>query len=281
MINKFIQYLKNENNSENTIKSYTYHIKQYYTWFFDSFSKEVAKLYRENILDYKSYLFNIRKLNGKTINVKLSALNKYNHFLIEFKIQENIVLDKRDFIKIQEKYANPSNISTQEVSAFKQEILENESKRNYAIVVLLIYTGLRISEALNIKRIDINLISKEIIIKSGKGKKQRIVIINDKVVNAIKEYLKEREYYLHKNSNNLFISKQSDSLNKSTINKVFNKYSDKITPHSLRHYFCTLALSKGWAVHEVASQVGHSNIHTTLLYTNPSIDEMKDKSNKL
>jgi integrase/recombinase XerD len=49
-----------------------------------------------------------------------------------------------------------------------------------------------------------------------------------------------------------------EPLDRSTVNKVFNKYSDKITPHTLRHFFCTIALESGLSVHEVAYLAGHS-----------------------
>jgi len=55
------------------------------------------------------------------------------------------------------------------------------------------------------------------------------------------------------------------------------KYSDKITPHTLRHYFCTIALEGGLSVHEVAYLAGHSNIHTTLIYLNPSREAIRNK----
>ncbi|NMB95039.1 MAG: site-specific integrase, partial [Clostridiaceae bacterium] len=52
---------------------------------------------------------------------------------------------------------------------------------------------------------------------------------------------------------------------------------NKITPHQLRHFFCTNALENGFAVHEVANLAGHSSIQTTLIYTNPSREKMKGK----
>ncbi|WP_330636726.1 site-specific integrase [Acutalibacter sp.] len=54
-----------------------------------------------------------------------------------------------------------------------------------------------------------------------------------------------------------------------------------ITPKSLRHFFCSLALESGYSIHEVANQAGHSNVQTTLIYANPTAQAMKDKANKL
>ena len=139
------------------------------------------------------------------------------------------------------------------------------------------YGGLRVSEAVNIKIDDINLKSRELVVRNGKGEKSRAVFLNDKIVNAVKSYLKERD----RESEFLFVSRQNNKVSRSRINQIFNKHSEVITPHSLRHFYCTNALEKGFSIHEVANQAGHSNIHTTMIYTNPSIEEMKEKANKL
>lgn len=275
MIEEFKKYLEDEAKSLGTIEMYLENVSSYIKWYSDSYGSEFEKLYRPNILEYKSYLKNIRVLNAKTINTKLSALIKFNEFLQP----ENIVIIKKDFIKVQSKVANPAIVSKIEVESFRQKVLEGDGSRNFAIVTLLAYAGLRISEALNLKINDINLISMEVIVRSGKGDKQRIVYINDKIRDAVRGYMKDRKD--RKDLSYLFLSRNGDRLDRTTINKVFNKYSDKITPHTLRHFFCSHALESGYSVHEVANQAGHSNINTTLLYTNPSIEKMKQKANQL
>lgn len=281
MLQEFIEYLKKDDKSINTIKSYTKHVEDYIEWFRGSYGTDLAKLYRENFLDYISYLLNIKKLNAKSINAKIAALIKLNEYLVESGLQDTMVASKKDYMKLQIEYASPAIVVKNDVEAFRQRILENESKRDYALVTLLAYSGMRISEALNIKMSDMNLTAREILIRYGKGKKQRLVIINDKIVNAVKEYLKERENYRYSDSEFLFVSRESKKVDRTTINHIFNDYSNKITPHTLRHFFCSYALENGWAAHEVANQVGHSNIQTTLMYTHPSRDEMKRKSNLL
>jgi integrase/recombinase XerD len=278
---EYKEWLIRDGKSENTIKSYLIHLNEYRKWFQESFHYEVGKLFRENILDYISYM-NIKKLNGKSINSKLAALCKYNKYLIEVGFQDSLVITKKDKIKVQNEYINPSTLTKDDVEIFRQTILENSNKRNFAIITLLAYSGLRITEALNIKLEDIDLTSMEILIRYGKGKKQRKVIFNDKIKNAIKEYIKEeRIKKMNSDSEYLFISQKSEHLDRTSMNKVFRNYSKRITPHSLRHYFCSHALDNGWSTHEVALQVGHSNIHTTLMYTHPTLDNLKRKSNLL
>jgi integrase/recombinase XerD len=193
----------------------------------------------------------------------------------------SMVVFKTDYMKVQLEFASPANITKSEVEAFRQKILETDNKRDYSLATLLAYSGLRISEAINLKLSDINLPAQEILVRYGKGKKQRLVIINDKVVNAIKQYLKDRESQRFKDSEYLFISRESEKVSRTRVNHIFNNYSNKITPHTLRHFFCSYAIENGWSVHEVAGQAGHSNIHTTLIYTNPSREEIKRKANLL
>ncbi|WP_187143771.1 tyrosine-type recombinase/integrase [Bacillus tuaregi] len=281
IMNQFVNYLKDEAKSENTIKSYVAHVNEYCSWFQESYGISCKKFFRENILDYKSYLLNVKKhqgknLNGKTVNSKLSSLHSFNKFLIKVNIQEEDVISKADFVRVQVDYANPCEITKKDVEHFRQLILEKGDKRLYALVTLLAYGGLRISEALNIKLNDYSFEGKELMVK-GKGGKQRIVYLNSKIINAFKEYLKVRDY----DSEYLFASRESDKVDRSVINKHFKKYSSKITPHMLRHYYCTAALESGYSIHEVANQAGHRDLKTSLIYTNPSREEMKRKAELL
>ncbi len=271
---EFKAYLVDEGKSPGTIKKYIENVGLYQKWYAESYGEGLQRLFRPNILEYISYLKNIKHLNAKTINGKLSALLKYNEFL-----GGKLMIIKKDFIKVQTETASPTDVTKVDVEKFRQLILKEGGERNYAIVTLLAYAGLRISEALALKLNDVNLTSRELIIRSGKGGKQRVVYLNDKIVEAIKGYLEKRSK--QDDTGYLFLSNKGGKLDRTSINKVFNEHSDKITPHTLRHFFCTNALESGYSVHEVANQAGHSNIHTTLLYTNPNIEKMKQKANLL
>lgn len=180
-------------------------------------------------------------------------------------------------MKIQIAYANPCTVEQKDVEAFRQRLLEGGSKRDFAIVTLYTYTGIRRSECVNLRADQVDLIAKEIYVV-GKGDKHRTVYLNDKTVHAIREYLKVR----NSDSPYLFVSRQSEKMAASRINQIFNQYSNVITPKMLRHYFCSHALDTGdYKIHEVANQAGHSNVQTTLIYSNPSARQMKEKANKL
>ncbi|WP_317624092.1 tyrosine-type recombinase/integrase [Bacillus sp. BD59S] len=92
-------------------------------------------------------------------------------------------------------------------------MLEDENNRNYTIVILLSYTGLRIFEALSIKMVDFNLQTGECIIRNGEGEKQQVVLLNSKVVHAPRNYFVERKKCsVVPHSPYLFISKKREKL---------------------------------------------------------------------
>ena len=272
LINSFKSYLDQEDKSIHTINNYSLDVKVYIKWHYDTFGIEFIRLLRPNILEYKSYLSTVKKLNGKTINRKLSSLINFNRYLVINGNQDDSVVFKKDYIKVQSEFANPCNIVKSDVESLRQKILLNNDLRLYCVVTIMAYCGLRIQETLDIKLKDFNLDSKELIIRKGKGNKQRVVIINNKIVGAIRSYLKVRDG----EGEYLFISRARSKLDRTVVNKQLNKYGS-ITPHMLRHFYCTNAMENGFQIHEIANQAGHSNITTTLIYTNPSKSELRRK----
>lgn len=115
------------------------------------------------------------------------------------------------------------------------------------------YAGLRISEVLQLKKVDVNITANQIRVTDGKGEKQRTVIINSKIVSAIREYQKSDQV----ESEYLFHNSKGKVLNPSTINKVFDEFSVEgyhIHPHMLRHFFCYNALESGaYSINEVSN----------------------------
>lgn len=284
MIESFTKYLREDGKSENTVKGYIQSVSGFLTWFDQSKGVEFKRLHRENVREYVSFLKTVKNAKPKTINTKINALVKFNEFLVETKVQEEMVLTKKDYVKVQQQYASLAKVEFKDVEKFRQMVLDSGNKRNYAIVSLLAYAGLRISEALNLKMTDFNVTSREILVLDGKGSKTRTVFMNDKVKAALQSWLKEREKSgIH--NEYVFVSNRNRRLDRTTVNKLFNDYSEKlgkeISPHDLRHFFCSHAIKSGLSVHEVANQAGHSNIHTTLLYTNPSKEDLINKMNQL
>lgn len=278
MLDGFCEYLRQQGKSENTVKAYCQGVKEYMRWHEETFGKRMKMLIRANVLDYISYLRTVKELNNRSVNAKLASLHSFNLYLISAGYKTEVVLTKEDYLKVQTAYASPSTVDRGEVERFRQEILENNGIRDYAIVTILAYAGLRISECLELRMGDISLAAREITVRHGKGDKMRVVYFGNKVANAVREYLKSRPAT---ENPYLFPGRGDSHLTRGQVNRIFNAHSASITPHTLRHFFCSNALENGYSIGELANQAGHSNVHTTLLYTNPTKEKMKEKANLL
>lgn len=290
MEEKFLQYMKNNTLSENTYKSYANDIKLFEQYYKDSYGENLTTLTHADISMYLNYLLK-HSISPITINRKLSAIKMYNLFLVENNIQNDIVINDKDYIKIQKTIINKEIPSTQEINKlkhFSSRDLKN-SKRDYCFMCIIIYGGLRESEIVSIKLNDINL-DNRILNIIGKGNKFRQVIINNEMHNALKEYLEERKNIKTENPY-LFLGQKNintkNPLNRNFCNRLLNKYKElckieKLHPHMLRSYFCSNALhNAGYSIDQVANQAGHSSLNTTKSYLITDKEDLLTMANKL
>ncbi len=273
-LNEFKNYLISCSKSENTISSYISDLEQYFS--------QYPTLSRENIIKFKNSLSG----SASTINRKLTSLKQYNEYLLSTKQIDGIYILKEDFIKVQNK-GNPTDVTTKQVEKFLEKVLTKDAdykSRNIAIIYLIANTGIRRSECCNLLLKNIDLENNEMIV-IGKGNKERTVLLTDKVVELIKNYLVDRNKSRYKDSPYLFVSERGNKLCPETINDIFDYYStpkNKIKPHQLRHnYASTVVENNILTLPELQNQLGHSNINTTGLYTHARKDTIKKKINKL
>ena len=226
-----------------------------------------------------------------TINRKLAALKEYNLFLIAEGVQDSISILDKDYIKIQKTMIQKTIPSIQEINKLKHFTSRDDknSKRDYCFISIFVYGGLRESEVVSIRIIDIKLEDKFINI-IGKGNKFRQIIINNYMYDAIVEYLEERSTIKTDNPY-LFLGQKNKNtkkpLNRNFCNRLLNKYKDlckisKLHPHLLRAFFCTNALhNAGYSIEQVANQAGHSSLNTTKQYLVTEQENLISLANKL
>lgn len=277
LLPQYEQYLINKNKSPNTIKSYLNHIEG-----FLKFNNNPSILVRQHVLNYMSYLKTHRK-SAQTRNAKLSAIRSFNEWLISIGIQKETIVISDDFVEIQKPIVSPAKVTDKEAQKFLDIIEKKESYRNFTIVAFMYYVGTRISETLDIQLSDLDLDNYKCRIYSGKGAKERIVLLNRNIVTILKKYLaEERPKYKHaKTSPYLFVSRQGEKITSyQTIETMFDKYSKKVNPHQLRHCMATFAATPkekggaGFTLQQLAGQLGHSSIQTVTKYVHPSMDEL-------
>ena len=150
--------------------------------------------------------------------------------------------------------------------------------------MLLLYgSGLRVSELCNLKISDIDLRRSLIIVRGGKGAKDRIVPIPRALLKEIEDYLKMRndnsEYLLVEERRN-----KKDKLSPKTVWYILDKYGKKagikVTPHMLRHSFATHMLENGIDIRVIQEILGHSNLSTTQIYTKVTVEHLRRAQEK-
>lgn len=287
--------------SDGTREIYNGNIKQYLKWFSESYELDFKRLNRQNVLEYKSYLKNIKRWKNSTINQKLSAIVMFNHFLIHEGVQEDLVVTKIDYLPENRQTINPAKTEKKDVTRTRQKILDSDSDnriRNYAAITLMATTGIRVSECCVILMSELDFYNSELLISAGKGKKPRVVYLPDIAANAVKEYLKVRSNKYKAAAEcqdpHLFVSRQKGKktghygLTRQTLYNVLKKFrvNEKLTPHELRHAWASWAVTPeieggaGMSIEAAGALLGHSSTRTTSIYTNPSVKKMKDKANK-
>jgi len=158
-----------------------------------------------------------------------------------------------------------------------------EGIRNEALLHLLTYTGLRLQEMLDLEVTDVNLASQEILVRQGKGQKDRIVPIHPHLLPVLRNYLSERKTR-HKYSQYFITGAQSDKpMSGKDVRSICKKLSRDtniyFTPHMLRHTFGRLLVEADIDIFKIKEVMGHSDISTTQGYLSVSTENIKRSFN--
>ncbi len=152
--------------------------------------------------------------------------------------------------------------------------------RDRAILELLYSSGLRVSEIAGLTTEDIN--TREGLVKvKGKGKKERILPIGSKAVDAIKSYLVEK-MLLKRRNKAVFLNKGGEKLSDRGIRRIVVKYAKQtgingsIGPHTIRHTFASHLLQSGADLRVIQELLGHASLSTTQKYTHLDITHLMD-----
>ena len=255
----YTQFLISEKNlSKNSLNNYLVDLDQF---FFDQDSNP------SNInIKIKTYIAQLRKRNLKTssVNRKISTLKNYLKFLHTEKIIDQI--DFQEFESLPSVKKIPKAISKSQMEQIFEDLKKSKQTNAglYILILKLIYlSGLRISEALNLKWSDINHQDNSIYVY-GKGSKERkVFIINDYLV-QLKNLEKNNQYIFTINKKKI----STRSVNKFLQNCYDNSLiKNKLSSHIFRHSFATTMLENNADIRHIQKLLGHSSISTTEIYT--------------
>lgn len=277
LIQKFLKHLAyTKRLAHCTIQSYSSDLLQLQSFWKELESSVESISLQDIVKKFVMKLLYNKELGTKTIARKISCLKSFKKFL---NAQEYSLDLPIKCPKVKKKI--PTVLTEEEISL----ILDQQQEpyplqyRDKAILELLYATGIRCNELINIKLENIVWEEKYILIKQGKGNKDRIVLFGNKAYKALKQYI-NCERIKTDNNAYLFLSTQNNRLSTRTIQRILENVKNvhpqikTITPHILRHSFATHMLARGASLRTVQELLGHSNLTTTELYTHVDKTEM-------
>ncbi|PEU81505.1 integrase [Bacillus anthracis] len=266
MIHKFVdEALKGK--SITTVKTYTHALKQFEQWL-DRAGTDLESFARSDVQQYIDYMVSHKK-SASTINKVFNALKKYCKWSNKSEAIEDISVVKQQDLK----RIAPKSLDRNERNQLIREVDRAGNKRDSAIVLLLLNTGLRVSELTNIDINDIVLTERKGTVKViiRKGDKGRTVPLNAETRKALYKYLEER----NGNSPALFLSNRGERISIRSVQHLINKHGFNV--HQLRHTFITDLVRAGHDISVIQSLTGHSSADMILRYSAPS--EEADRTN--
>lgn len=221
-------------------------------------------------------------VSNASVNRKIASLKAFYKFLLKTKQIEVSPLLKHKALKTPKILQIPfSEKEVEDVLIHMQNPVGFEEIRNKLIVDLFYTTGMRRTELIHLKVVNINLSSSTIKVL-GKRNKERVLPVLPIITNQFSLYLKERSSLLSiADKDYFFLTKKGLKLNDSFVYRLINSYfsavSEKVkkSPHILRHTFATHLLNNGADLNSVKELLGHSSLASTQIYTHNSLSELK------
>lgn len=274
----YLRYVKRY--SPHTVLNYSSDLtslESYLNDYYDVLLPDIAKHH------FRSYIVHLKSQNysARSINRKISSAQSfYKYLLRKNKIKVNPISTVK-LLKTPKRL--PSYVTESKISSHLDIPINQDfgNLRDYLIIYLLYFTGMRRSELINIKRSDIDSKKKAIKVL-GKGNKERFVLINDALIELINKYYNaiSEEFEDYDTTFIILTDKGRQAYPRLiyvVVNTFIKKYnlSDKQSPHVLRHTFATHLLNNGADINAVKELLGHKSLSATQVYTHNSIEKLK------
>ncbi|PZE20302.1 tyrosine-type recombinase/integrase [Paenibacillus xerothermodurans] len=249
--------------SELTVKTYNHALEQFAIWL-DGSGANLENFSRSDVQQYVTYMVS-KKKTAATINKVFNAIKKYCKWAKKSDCIEDIYIIK----PTEYKQTAPKALDRIERNQLVRNIDRSGNKRNYAITLTLLYTGLRVSELVALDRSDVEISDRKGILKvrTGKGNKERVLPLEVEVRRAIEKYLEERS----DNQEALFISNRGKRISIRSIQHLLEQHD--IHAHQLRHTFITGLVRANQDISVIQSLSGHSSADMILRYSKPTEDD--------
>jgi len=242
--------------SENTKRTYIHFFTQFINYFPGI---EIDRITEDQVNEFMKHLIGKKNVSASTQNQAINAIKFY---------YERVKKQHRKIYALERPMKEarlPDVLAEEEVMAILKSV---ENIKHKAMLWLIYSAGLRRSELIDLKVNEIDSKRMVIVIKGGKGKKDRITLLSEKVLYLLRDYFK-----VYRPGKWLFEGAPGSQYSASSLQKVFSaalkrsKVRKEASLHTLRHSFATHLLESGTDIRYIQALLGHSSSKTTEIYT--------------
>ncbi|NLY43856.1 MAG: tyrosine recombinase XerC [Clostridiaceae bacterium] len=233
-----------------------------------------------DLYEYMAYVSLDRGNNASSRARKVASIKSFFNYLhSKARLIDYNPAKELESPKIQKRM--PRYLSLEESKQLLNSVSGKHRQRDYAILMLFLNCGLRLSELVSI---NINRIKNDTLTVVGKGNKERTIYLNKACVNAIQQYLRVRPVDGVKDKNALFLSERKQRISKKTVQYIVKKYLQqagldphRYSVHKLRHTAATLMYKYGNVDIRLLQEIlGHENLSTTEIYTHVDNEQLRN-----
>ncbi|RJX23426.1 MAG: integrase [Dethiobacter sp.] len=246
--------------SQTTIKTYHHALLQFENWL-QRAGTDLKGFTRTDVQQYVDYLA-AHKKSAATINKVFNAIKSFCRWYGKKEFVEDIIVVKQPNILLEA----PKALEKAERHWLAREVDRDGSRRNYAIVISLLNTGIRLSELVALDRDDIDISERKgtLRVRSGKGNRERVIPLNAETRRALTKYLEERT----DGKKPLFLSNRFRRISPRTVQHIMEGHGFNV--HQLRHTFITGLVRAKEDLSTIQSLSGHKSADMILRYSKPT-----------
>ena len=280
IIDEFIESLKERQASANTLASYERDIVQF-DKYFESKNKKIFDLTKEDMQEYINHLIAEGKSNS-TISRSTASIKSFYRYLVNKKLAEVNIADKIEVPKVDRK--EPLILTEKEIERLLEQpdLSELKGQRDKTMLEILYATGIRVTELISLRLEDVNLNNSYIRVK--KKNSERHIPLGNLALKCLKEYINKVRPLLIRTEEEktLFINTNGQKMTRQGYWKILKQYKEQakidkdITPHTIRHSFAVHMLQNGAEIKTVQELLGHTDVASTMMYTQMANMNLKD-----
>ncbi len=283
-IQEFLNYLTFQKRySQHTIISYKNDLSAFFDFIIIEYNPITLPEVSPSIIRSWLALIKENKASSKTINRKISTLKSFFKYQLRKKNLTASPMSSINSVKISKRL--PSFIEQKDINTLFQYVDFPdtwEGKTDHLLLQIFYHTGIRLSELVNLKESQVDK-NNGVIKVLGKGNKERILPVNNKLLNEVTDYLSGKKLRQQACGTEFLLeSEKGKKLYPKYLYRVVKKYLEKVStnerksPHVLRHSFATHLTNNGADISAVKELLGHSSLASTQIYTHNSVEKLKD-----